>query len=80
MPILRYIHIFLILLCPYPASFSLDWKKLILEFCTLGERRNLSKETTLPPSTNGKTIGLLTSRRKEVMQLMDVAACQLEVH
>ena len=80
MSILRYIHIFLILLYPYPASFFPGWKKLIFEFCTQAERRNPNKETTSLHSANRKTIGLSTSPRKVAMQSMDVTSCQLEVH
>jgi len=80
MSILRYIHIFLILPYLYPASFSPGRKKLVLEFCTEVERRNLSKETTPLHSVNTKTVGLSTSPRKVAMQSMDVTSCQLEVH
>ena len=79
MPILRYTYIFLILRYPYPASFSPNLKKLVLEFCTEVERRNPSKETTSHHSATKKTIGLLTSLRKVVMKSADATSCQLEV-
>ena len=80
MLVLRYTHIFLIPLDPYPASFSPGWKKFIIEFCTEIERRNPSEDITSLHSVNGKTVGLSTSPRKVAMQSADVAACQLEVH
>ena len=80
MPILRYIHIFLILLYPYPALFCPGLRKLILEFCTAVKKKDPSKETTSLHSANGKTVEISTSPRKVAMQSADVTSCQLEVH
>jgi len=76
MSILKCIHIFLISLYPYPTSFSLGWKKLILEFCTEVGRRNPSKEATPFCSINEKIVRLLTSLRKEARVILIWLRCK----
>jgi len=68
MPILRYIHIFLILLYLYLALFSLDWKELILEFYTEVELKEFKQRnfTSFLKWKNCRAFSLCKKRSKAI--------------